>query len=385
MPSAVRADAVPQGRGTTASTDRASEGGGATCCTGQASRQRLLALAEPRARSAALQDTKAAKKPNIILLVSDDTGWGDLGPYGGGEGRGMATPHFDRMAREGMQFWSFYGQPSCTPGRAALLTGRIPNRSGMTTVAFPGQGGGLPKEEWSLASVLKRAGYATFFAGKWHLGEADDAMPIAHGFDVMRNVTLYHLNAYTYADPKWNPEMSPEIRAKWAKGIKGALDGEAGKGYREVRKLDGEAIPFIDQKTEEESLAWLKDAAKDDEPFFMEICFAKNHQPNLPHPDYVGQVGGQEQVRRLRGRARRPGRPGHGHHPLARHRREHPGRLHRGQRHLAGRLSRLRLHAVSRHEGHRPRGRQPHPDLRLVAGQDQGGRSSPTTSWAPST
>ena len=78
---------------------------------------------------------------------------------------------------------------------AALITGRIPNRSGMTTVAFPGQGGGLPKEEWSLASVLKKGGYSTFFAGKWHLGEADDAMPIAHGFDVMKNVTLYHFNA----------------------------------------------------------------------------------------------------------------------------------------------------------------------------------------------
>ena len=252
-------------------------------------RREQPAAAGPTAATTAPQGAKAAKKPNIILLVSDDTGWGDLGPYGGGQGRGMATPNFDRMAREGMKFWSFYGQPSCTPGRAALLTGRVPNRSGMTAVAFPGQGGGLPREEWSIAALLKRAGYATFFAGKWHLGEADDAMPIAHGFDVMRNVTLYHLNAYTYADPKWNPEMAPETRAKWARGVKGALDGEAGRGYREVRKLDGDAIPFIDQKTEEESLAWLRDAAKGEDPFFMEICFAKNHQPNLPHPDYVGK------------------------------------------------------------------------------------------------
>jgi arylsulfatase len=271
-----------------ASTERTVENLDAACSPAASGRQRLLALAEPAA-AAARQETKVTKKPNIILLVSDDTGWGDLGPYGGGKGRGMATPNFDRMAREGMKFWSFYGQPSCTPGRAALVTGRVPNRSGMTTVAFPGQGGGLPKEEWTLASVLKKGGYSTFFAGKWHLGEADDAMPIAHGFDVMKNVTLYHLNAYTYADPKWNPEMSPEVREKWARNMKGALDGEAGKGYREVRKLDGEAIPFIDQKTEEESLAWMKDAAKADAPFFMEVCFAKNHQPNLPHPDYVGK------------------------------------------------------------------------------------------------
>jgi hypothetical protein len=89
------------------------------------------------------------KKPNILLIVSDDTGWGDLGAYLGGEGRGMQTPNFDRLAKEGMVFTNFYGQPSCTPGRAAIQTGRIPNRSGMTTVAFQGQGGGLPAAEWT--------------------------------------------------------------------------------------------------------------------------------------------------------------------------------------------------------------------------------------------
>ena len=88
------------------------------------------------------------KKPNILFIVSDDTGYGDLGPYGGGEGRGMPTPNIDRLAAEGMTFFSFYAQPSCTPGRAAMITGRIPNRSGMTTVAFQGEGGGLPKAEW---------------------------------------------------------------------------------------------------------------------------------------------------------------------------------------------------------------------------------------------
>ena len=96
-------------------------------------------------------------KPNILFIVSDDTGYGDLGPYGGGEGRGMPTPNIDRMAGDGITMFSFYAQPSCTPGRAAMQTGRIPNRSGMTTVAFQGQGGGLPKAEWTLASVLKQA------------------------------------------------------------------------------------------------------------------------------------------------------------------------------------------------------------------------------------
>ena len=174
----------------------------------------LLALTALFFLSFTFLNAQNKKYPNIIILLSDDTGWGDLGPYGGGEARGAATPNFDRMANEGMQFWSFYGQPSCTPGRAALITGRIPNRSGMTTVAFPGDGGGLPKAEWTLASLLKRKNYNTFFAGKWHLGEEDYSMPIAQGFDVMKNVTLYHLNAYTYTDPDWNADMPDDIRAQ---------------------------------------------------------------------------------------------------------------------------------------------------------------------------
>jgi arylsulfatase len=106
-----------------------------------------MALAAVVALSGASAAHAQAQKPNILLIVTDDTGWGDLGAYGGGEGRGMPTPSLDRMAADGMTFFSFYAQPSCTPGRAAMQTGRIPNRSGMTTVAFQGQGGGLPKAE----------------------------------------------------------------------------------------------------------------------------------------------------------------------------------------------------------------------------------------------
>jgi arylsulfatase A-like enzyme len=161
------------------------------------------------------------QKPNIILIVSDDFGYGDMGVYGGGENRGQPTPNLDRIANEGMQFWSFYGQPSCTPGRAAMMTGRIPNRSGMTTVSFQGQGGGLPAAEWTLGSVLKTGGYDTFFTGKWHLGEADYALPNAQGFDVMKYCGLYHLNAYTYGDPTWFPDMSQELRDMFNKVTKG--------------------------------------------------------------------------------------------------------------------------------------------------------------------
>ena len=160
----------------------------------------------------ALTQAQAQQKPNIILIVGDDVGYGDLGVYGGGEGRGMPTPNLDRLANEGTTFFTVYAQPSCTPGRAAMQTGRIPNRSGMTTVSFQGQGGGLPAAEWTLGSVLKTGGYRTFFVGKWHLGEADNALPNAQGYDEMRYVGLYHLNAYTYGDPTWRtwiPSCAP--------------------------------------------------------------------------------------------------------------------------------------------------------------------------------
>ena len=110
-----------------------------------------------------------------------------------------------------------------------MLTGRFPNRSGMTTVAFQGQGGGLPAAEWTLASVLKTAGYKTFFTGKWHLGEADYALPNAQGYDEMKYCGLYHLNAYTYADPDLVPgHARPELRAMFRKVTKGSLSGNAG-------------------------------------------------------------------------------------------------------------------------------------------------------------
>jgi arylsulfatase A-like enzyme len=236
-------------------------------------------------------------KPNIILIVSDDTGYGDLGPYGGGEGRGMPTPGIDRLASEGMTFFSFYAQPSCTPGRAAIQTGRIPNRSGMTTVAFQGQGGGLPAAEWTLASVLKTGGYQTFFTGKWHLGEADYALPNAQGYDEMQYAGLYHLNAYTYADPTWFPDMDPKLREMFQQVTKGSLSGKAGEQAKEDFKINGQyvntpekgvvGIPFFDGYIEKAALDYLDRAAKSDKPFFMNVNFMKVHQPNLPHPDYV--------------------------------------------------------------------------------------------------
>jgi arylsulfatase len=242
---------------------------------------------------------KQKRKPNIVLILSDDFGYGDAGVYGGGENRGMPTPNLDRLAAEGMQFMSFYAQPSCTPGRAAIITGRIPNRSGMTTVAFQGQGGGLPAAEWTLASVLKTGGYKTFFTGKWHLGESDYALPNAHGYDEMKYAGLYHLNAYTYADPTWFPDMDPDLRKMFETVTKGALSGKAGQKAKEDFKVNGQyvntpkkgvvGIPFYDEYVENAALDYLDRNAKSTQPFFMSVMFMKVHQPNLPAPEFQGK------------------------------------------------------------------------------------------------
>ena len=146
-----------------------------------------------------------------------------------------------------------------------------------------------------VGSVLKTAGYQTFFTGKWHLGEADYALPNAQGYDEIKAVGLYHLNAYTYADPTWFPDMPDDLRAMFVRVTKGALEGAAGQPAREVFKINGQhvntpaqgvvGIPFLDEHIEKASLDYLERASKTGKPFFMSINFMKVHQPNLPHPD----------------------------------------------------------------------------------------------------
>ena len=134
----------------------------------------------------------AEQSPNVLVIWGDDIGWANLGAYSRGL-MGPPTPNIDRIAKEGVLFTDHYAQPSCTAGRAAFITGQYPIRSGMTTVGQPGDVLGLQKESPCLAEVLKAEGYATGHFGKNHLGDRNEHLPTAHGFDEFFG-NLYHLN-----------------------------------------------------------------------------------------------------------------------------------------------------------------------------------------------
>ncbi len=154
-------------------------------------------------------ETGAAEKPNVVLMLADNVGYGDIGAYGGGEIRGMPTPKIDRLATEGMQFTQFLVEPGCTPSRAALMTGRYAVRSGLGTIILGGLRNTLQKEEFTLGELFKSKGYATGIVGKWHLGSEEQSWPTRQGFDEYRvgvietsESTLYRANSSAPASPK---------------------------------------------------------------------------------------------------------------------------------------------------------------------------------------
>src|SRR5450432_609028 len=139
----------------------------------------LLAIASDLVPAAAQQGTK----PNILFILNDNTGYGDIGVYGGGERRGAPTPRIDRLASEGLMLTQFLVEPACTPSRAALMTGRYSIRSGLSLILVEGNSNSLPSSEITMAEMLHEAGYATALFGKWHLGDATPSLPQNTGFD----------------------------------------------------------------------------------------------------------------------------------------------------------------------------------------------------------
>ena len=122
------------------------------------------------------------EKPNVVLILADNVGYGDLGPYGG-ELRGAPTPRIDELARQGMRLTQFLVEPACTPSRAALMTGQYSIRNGLSLIIIPGTPSTLPARAYTMGDMFHELGYATAIFGKWHLGSEPQSLPTAHGFD----------------------------------------------------------------------------------------------------------------------------------------------------------------------------------------------------------
>jgi arylsulfatase len=124
-----------------------------------------------------------SSKPNVVFILADNIGYGDLGSYGGGELRGAPTPRLDALAQEGLRLKQFLVEPACTPSRAALMTGQYSIRNGLSLIAIEGSPYTLPANSFTMGELFKSVGYATAIYGKWHLGSAPQSLPTAHGFD----------------------------------------------------------------------------------------------------------------------------------------------------------------------------------------------------------
>ena len=210
-----------------------------------------LAQAQKAAPSAAPTAAPAAgSKPNILFIMGDDIGWFNVSAYNMG-GMGYRTPNIDRIGREGAVFTDWYGQQSCTAGRAAFITGQTPIRTGLTKVGLPGAELGLGPLDPSVADVLKTYGYATGQFGKNHLGDRDEHLPTAHGFDEFFG-NLYHLNAEE--EPE-NPDYpkDPEFRKRF--GPRGVLHSFADGKIENTGPLTTKRMETIDT----EFLAAAKD------------------------------------------------------------------------------------------------------------------------------
>lgn len=177
-----------------------------------------IRVAQAQQQSAA----PSGKKPNILFIMADDIGWFNISAYNHGI-MGYKTPNIDRIAKEGAMFTDWYGEQSCTAGRAAFITGQSPIRTGLTKVGLPGATVGLHAQDMSVAEALKPLGYATGQFGKNHLGDRNEFLPTVHGFDEFFG-NLYHLNA---EEEPQNPDYpkDPRFRAKF--GPRGVLKCKA--------------------------------------------------------------------------------------------------------------------------------------------------------------
>jgi arylsulfatase len=216
------------------------------------------------------------KKANVVMLMTDDTGWNDFGCYsGGGAGLGHPTPNVDQIAKDGAVFTNWYGQASCTAGRASFMTGRVPIRSALSIVVVPADENFLHKETPTIAEFFKKNGYTTYFSGKWHLGDK--------------------AGVYTYDDTsKWFhpffPSYNPEFAKLFSENVNlSEWEGVAGQPAKNLGKITYERFATFDEEQADNAVNYIKQHAGSDKPFFMDVNFLKMHNPTNPAPDFAGR------------------------------------------------------------------------------------------------
>jgi len=221
----------------------------------------------------------AQNKPNIVVMMTDNQGYGDLDIYGGVR---ADTPHIDRLASEGVLFRDFQVEPGCTQTRAAFMTGRMPIRSGTDMFGTPGEPGGLHPKEVTIAELMKGAGYATANYGKWHLGEFHERFPHMQGFDEWYGIA----NTSIPIDPGL-----PGVNTEWLIPQQ-VLEGKAGQEAIVVREMDLEYRALVDRDLTEKSVEFINRNSSADKPFFLLTTFINPHHPVIPHPDFKGKSKG---------------------------------------------------------------------------------------------
>jgi arylsulfatase A-like enzyme len=292
--------AAPPGGAVPLANSRAADGpAAASCCSGGDCKGVLLAMADERKESN-LADDKPAKKPNILVIFGDDIGISNVSAYSDGL-MGYTTPNIDRIAKEGLRFLHYYGEQSCTAGRAAFLTGQHGLRTGLTKVGFPGAPMGMSQLDPSIGGLLKSLGYATGQFGKNHVGDRNETLPTVNGFDEFFG-NLYHLNAEEEPELPDYPK-DPAFRARW--GPRGVLRckatarddptvdprfGKVGKQtIEDTGALTKKRMETIDDETSSAAIDYMKRQHAAGKPFFCWMNTTRMHLRTHVRPEHRGR------------------------------------------------------------------------------------------------
>ncbi|MCC4831149.1 arylsulfatase [Shewanella sp. 10N.7] len=228
----------------------------------------------------------AASKPNILVIWGDDIGQANVSAYTFGL-MGYKTPNIDSIAKEGLMFTDYYGEQSCTAGRSTFITGQSVFRTGLSKVGLPGADIGLQAEDATIAEVLKPLGYATGQFGKNHLGDKDEFLPTAHGFDEFLG-NLYHLNAEEEPENVDYPK-DPEFLKKF--GPRGVIKSTADGKIEDTGPLSKKRMETIDDETVSAALDFMEKSVKSKKPFFVWWNATRMHFRTHIKPELQGSSG----------------------------------------------------------------------------------------------